>query len=765
MSIAQMSRPVAQCVALAALASGAAGLMYQTLWARAMASVLGGTAEGAAVALAAFMAGMTAGAIGARAVLARTRSPLRLYVYLEVAIACMAVGAGLGLQAYGDLLGAWIGVSGDEPLRAGLVALVLIGVPSLPIGAALPCLVRVADDLMPQGEHANALYGRNVLGSALGVVLVGFLSIRLLGIQGSYFAAAWLNVLAVAAVVVAGRRGRPAGGMRQRAPDRPGAGSARGREFGLLALAFLSGWSVFVLEVLYTHLAQFLLGNRIYAISVLLITVLLQLALAARLVEGLRPSLVGRRTEAVAAVLTAASAAGVVASLYLADLLTRYQPALEEALAAGTAGLLAVRLGLAVLVITPAILPLGTVFPACLALSGRVRRDGGTGAAGLLAVNTLGAVVGALMAAFWILDAVGLWGGFQLVAGVLVAAFVISMARIAWRRRQVVEPVSAGVTALALLVVAGVWAPRTPPPAVGDGVRLFAAESAQGIVQVYRRDSWSCDRPGRCLWLYSGRHAIVWTPGARETLYAQALQAHLGGAYARDFRRALVIGAGVGVTAGDVAAYQEIDRVDVVEIDPGVFEAAAHFAPESGDYLADPKVVDTVADGRHYLRGRRAARWDLITVNPTSPMVPGAAALFHREFYELARDRLAPGGVFVAQIFGGAMENAAAGIAEVFPYARAIRSYSGSSWVIVASMRPLEMDTAAFRDRIDAAGVQARMRRAGIASPISPVRLLKDLPRLRAVVDVEGVAPITDNNPIGEFALPGQGAGLFRSSP
>ena len=100
-----------------------------------------------------------------------------------------------------------------------------------------------------------------------------------------------------------------------------------------------------------------------------------------------------------------------------------------------------------------------------------------------------------------------------------------------------------------------------------------------------------------------------------------------------------------------IADHREAERIDVVEISPAVIEASRFFASENRGVLFDPRLELHFADARNFLIASRR-RWDLIVSEPSNPWISGVANLFTREYFELTRSRLAPGGV-VAQWFQG----------------------------------------------------------------------------------------------------------------
>src|SRR3989338_2581290 len=132
----------------------------------------------------------------------------------------------------------------------------------------------------------------------------------------------------------------------------------------------------------------------------------------------------------------------------------------------------------------------------------------------------------------------------------------------------------------------------------------------------------------------------------------QVLSAHVPLLLHPDPRRVLVIGLGSGVTVGH-AARHPVSLVHCAEIEPAVIEGARYFEKENYGVHENPKVSLVVADGRNFLRATRQ-EYDVIISEPSNPWMAGLAYLFTREFYTLAKRRLAPDGVMCQwlQLYG-----------------------------------------------------------------------------------------------------------------
>jgi spermidine synthase len=107
----------------------------------------------------------------------------------------------------------------------------------------------------------------------------------------------------------------------------------------------------------------------------------------------------------------------------------------------------------------------------------------------------------------------------------------------------------------------------------------------------------------------------------------------------------LVVGCGAGITAGTFVLHPDVERIVICEIEPLIPPIAAnYFGQENYNVLADPRVELVYDDARHYILTTKNT-FDLITSDPIHPWVKGSATLYSKEYFEMCRRRLNPGGV------------------------------------------------------------------------------------------------------------------------
>jgi len=237
------------------LVSGVAGLIYEVLWSKYLALCVGSTGMAQVIVLATFMGGMALGSHLLGRAADRVVQPLKLYVYLELAIG-----------AYGLLFepvflwarGVFIAVATASGLSAGgltggkiATAVLTILLPSFLMGGTLPAIGRhLVRRMADVGPHIARLYFTNSLGAVAGCLLAGFFLIRCYGLQFSMVTGAALSILAgLTALALSRAPEAPLAAAEAEAPAAPACRDAVWAPWIVLAAVSLSGAVSMMYEV------------------------------------------------------------------------------------------------------------------------------------------------------------------------------------------------------------------------------------------------------------------------------------------------------------------------------------------------------------------------------------------------------------------------------------------------------------------------------------------------------------------------------------
>ncbi|WP_186310650.1 fused MFS/spermidine synthase [Paraburkholderia sp. BCC1886] len=735
------------------LASGAASLVYQVLWIKQLALVVGVDVQAVTAGVSAFFGGLALGGwmFGRLAdrLAVRLVQPLRLYAWLEGGVLVLAL-ASTAVLPHAAAPFAWL-QDRTGPL-AWILPFALVGVPAVLMGGTLPVLMRVLEPASLQmGRIGARLYAANTAGAIAGTLAASFILIPRFGVFGSALAAACLNAAAALIAALLAKRFSALMPAQPSAPLTPLTQPIQNAPRLALLLYALAGGVALGYEVVWSQVIVSFISTRSFAFAVVLATYLLGLALG----SALASRRVDRARDPWGTFALLIAAAGLVALLEIALLggwLSHGQSLARRAALGATDNLLAAMCaGFAVaagyIVLIPTLL-LGAAFPFALRLNvdrEHTGRDVGT----VVALNTAGGIAGTLLAGFVLVPALGL---VHTLAALAIGAAVIASIAV-WRGTGVRPWARWGVAGLAVLTLAGAVA--TPKDRLANllaqarsGSLRFYEESAGGTVAVVEQGA--ADRPFHRLYI----QGVSNSGDTLASLRYMRLQALLPLLIHRDTpRSALVIGLGTGITGGALLAWPGLTQRVVAELLPAVVRAAPQFKGNYG-MSRDARMDIRLRDGRRELL-RSDQRYDLITLEPPPPSAAGVVNLYSTDFYRLAASRLQRGGL-VAQWLPLPTQNEEdtkaliQSFIQVFPHA-ALWTTELHEMMLVGSLEPLELDVPRIASRFAQPGVATALGEVGIASPAALLATwITD--RAGLAYYVADTPPVTDDQPRIEYA-------------
>jgi len=641
--------------------SGAAALVYQVLFAKQLALVFGSTATATLTVLATFLGGMAIGSLLGSRLAQKTHRPLALYAIIEMLIGVYCVLTpflfALIQQMYVALAH---GQAPDAPLL--LVLRVVLGaavltLPTVLMGATLPILAQAMGGQSKRiGLNVAWLYFANTGGAALGALLTSYAVIPLLGVSKTTLLAAALNLLVALSAFNLSKRWAEfqatSSATTQSTDEDSGITSTLPEKAASVALLTLGlgGLLSLGLEVAYVHMLSIVAGNSVYAFGLMLATFLLGLAAGGESARRLLSKPHSDRLRLLTWALLGLSAS-TAASVWLWSEIPDYFGRVGQYHFTDSFWVREVIRGVVcgLLMIPPTIfIGAAYAFGMDIATAGGKKKPIvmlGLGAA----LNTLGNITGVLLFGFCLLP---LFGGFDTIRIIACAALILSIlvlvvtaTRFKWRD-------TALFAGTAVVVVISPLA-HLDYEAVGSGANVYFtptnwgrviahAESIDGgLTTVTARDTTD------------GIVKTLLTNGKFQGMDAihGEMQAQMGFALAallhQDHReRALVIGYGTGVTSRVIhdAGFKQLD---IAELSRDVIQLAdAHFDKVNNRVTSSPGVHLNVTDGRNLLLlSSQQSGYDLICMEISSIWFAGAASLYNREFYSLARSRMAPDGV------------------------------------------------------------------------------------------------------------------------
>lgn len=761
-SAAPVERRRAGALLAAAALSGLAALVHEVLWARQLSLLLGGTVTAASVVLAAFMAGLGLGSAVAGLLVDRLRARglARAYAAVEWTVAGFAPA--LSPMAWA------VAPPEPGPRLAACAALVLA--PATLLGGTLPMLAALrAPAAARVGGAAGALYAANTAGAVLGSLGSVLLLLPALGVTLSLVAAASLNVVAGAIVLARFRadagtaqpKTAPAAAPRQRQRARTPAPAAerRPRTVVVACVLALSGMAALAAEVGWMRVLVLLIGPTPYAFAFVVSAVIGGLALGSAAAAAVADRVL--RPLRALALVQATAALGALLVIRAIGRLPLPVAELVRDNADRVGRLMAIQLGATFVLLLLPCLCFGASFPLALrALAGSASPGRVMGVA--YAANTMGAIAGALVGGLVALPSLGMRMTLLAAAAVSAAAAVLA---------AVAQPGAVGAraslaAAAAMLGAAGPWlAGAWDHELLAGGVYKYAAylpaermeaELRAGQLVYYREG-----RAGTISVKRLGGHFSLAVDGKVDAttstdMLTQRMLAHVPLLLHGRARSVCIVGLGSAVTVGSALAHP-VEQVEVVEIAPEVVEASRHFRHVNRDALSDGRVKVVVADGRNHLL-LSPRRYDVIVSEPSNPWMAGVASLFTREFFALARARLAPGGLMCqwAHIYNLRTEDLrtiVAGFTDVFPGAALFLVNEGDVLLVGGEGALPAPDGPALRRRMEPGAVREDLAAVGVRSPYGVASLFALGPPALATW-AAGAPRHTDDRPRLEHSAP-----------
>jgi spermidine synthase len=772
------------------LLSGFAGLVYEVVWARQLVLVFGNTTQAISAILTGFFGGMAIGSVVGGRLADRMKRPLRMYAILELLVVIAVLLTPVTFHGIGQV---YKGAFGSLEENAGLLALVRFGLAILALGpatimmgATLPTLSRhLVRDHSHLGEEFGSVYAVNTLGAILGTVVSGLVLIELIGLNATMLVGVAFSASAgVAAFILSFRAGAfssasdPAGAAGAAAPAgtgttpatsagaaaAPSAGAAgpgtsravsavtsavsstlaetRARPKLALALAFVSGLTSLGYQNLWTRVLSSGTGSSSYIFTSILAIFLTGITVGAVIYARFLS-----RTKHPVAILGIAQLALAVFVLATIGFESRFFP-------------FASFIGRLVIVVAPATLIMGIVFPMSSMLVADSDDRVGTSAGLLLGSNTLGAICGTFIVPFFLMPALSSIKSVVLIAAINAAMGLVLL----WQARSISLPVRRAGGVFASLVAIGAVVLMVVPNRLVVDPEVTALRRGSNQVLAQSEDEIASVQAAlmndNSLRLYVG--GVSMTKLSADT----RMFADLPLMVRPDAKSMCVIAFGMGGSYR--TALLDGLKVDAVELDPSVPKMFKYFYPDvSSQVLSDPNGHILVADGRNHV-DLTTSTYDLMISDPPPPMnTSGTAVLFAQEFYQAAKARLNPGGVMMQwEFYGQTIDEFRS---HVFTF-RSVFKHVTLVWgaanaddgvMMLGSDDPITIDPAGIKTVLDKPGIVTDLSTA----PDSPAgvtteeawthRILDSVWISDAKVDqfAAGGTLITDDRPYTEYDL------------
>ena len=752
--------------------SGAAGLIYEVVWTRMLTQVFGNTTYAIATVLSSFMAGLALGSYLFGRIADQGKNGFLLYGVLEFGVGLYGLAVPwlfkLGQIIYIPLFR----LNDSYPLIFNLLlfflSLFLLVLPTLLMGATLPVLSRFfVRSFARLGQRVGDLYGTNTMGAVLGCGLAGYYLIPALGMRGTVYAAAAVNLVIAMLIFAADRiRLKEPSGIFVAAAEADPSGSAPSWLGRVLLFSFaLSGFAALVYENAWTRALTLVVGSSVYSFTTMLVTFLVGLALGGFVYARLLANRQARVSTFGAIELGVGLAA--LATIPLFEKLPLIFLRLLHSFGDSFSLFLTVQVLLSALVMFLPTVLLGMTFPLVAHLLTQSLDHVGSSVGASYAANTVGAILGAFAGGFIFIPLIGVQNSILLGVAInlLVGWFLVVMdPRFSSAPRWVL-----GMVVLAAVVLIPLKMPRWDRYILTSGVTIYSDHYSD-----LPRDSLRLEEMRRSELLYyrEGLTATVSVHRSHKDYLYLTSNGKIDGSHGDALtmlmtgylpmlllpaaEQVAIIGLGTGMTVKAVGAFP-VTKIEVLEIEPAMAEAAAFFGDANGKILEDPRVRIIPTDGRNYMVAT-PHQYDLIISEPSNPWIAGVASLFTEEFYAVTKKKLKPHGIFAQWFHNYSMSPddfrmVLRTFGESFPFVT-VWNLQESDFLLVGSLRELGFDYPRLKKRFSEMGVlREDFKKLGLSDIYALLGFYR-MGRKELLAFAEGADLNTDDSARLEYSAP-----------
>ncbi len=649
--------------------SGVSALIYQIVWQRSLFAIYGVNMESITVVVTAFMLGLGLGSLFGGWLSKHSRVPvLGVFAVAELTLAIF----GFFSLALFDWVGSY--TLSASVLETGFLTFALVLLPTMMMGATLPLLVTFLVRRLPNvGRSTGILYFFNTLGSAVACLVLALYLMKTFGMQGTVTLAATLNLL-----VGLGALGLYLKDKKGQSNLEPSVNRSINMvtktaiSFPIaIAIGFASGFIALSYEIIWIKVYQIGLTGTSKAFPLVLSAYLAGLAFGALAVRRFCPDEYNTKSllpvRAFAVFFFFANLLGfllIPAATHLFQHEHKTMPLILMVLTAGC---------------------LGSTLPLLSHMAIPPDSKAGYRLSWLYFVNIIGSALGSYLTGFFLLDYLPLTQ-IAILLVILGFSMTIILILLAREERNVTVANILLILFLGLVFIEGsgflydrVYERLIYKSRLKDTTEFaHVVENRHGVVTVTK--SGKVYGSG----IHDGSFNTDLVKGGNFVVSAYSLNAF----HTSPKKNVLVIGLSSGSWVQVLAHNPEVEKLTVVEINPGYLELIPEYEMVK-TLLRNKKIEIVIDDGRRWLLRNPGQKFDVVIMNTIFHWRAFSTNLLSMEFLNLVRSHLNPGGIlFYNTTFSDEAQRTGA---TVFPYAYKFKPY------LIVSDSPITIDTDRLR--------------------------------------------------------------------
>ncbi len=629
--------------------SGISALIYQIVWIEKFGLVFGVLVYSTSAVLAAFMTGLAIGSYLFGKLADKRINHLKLFILLELGIGTFAL---LFPEFFKGLMNLYTSASNqftDASFMIHLIrfslSFIFLLIPTTLMGGIIPIVSKyIVSDLQYLGNRLSKLYAYNNLGAFLGVLLAGFILIRIYGLYITLYIAAGLNFFNAITLLLYNKFAEDKQQIsefqnesktKQPTLNYDNISNISPKLLTIILWVFaIEGFTTLAYEVIWTRLfVSFAFDHSTYLYSTIIFSFIFGLFLGGMIISAF----IDKISNHVVWLGLLEILIGITSLLILIIFMSLF-PALvdmREHLTSWWALSFREYVVIFSFLFIPTIL-MGMTFP----LVGKIYTDNTRvlgqriGFVGFL--DTIGSVAGSLAAGFLLIPVLGLKSSFILAVmiNIIIGLRVINHYPFEnSKKKNFITYASVSLTVILVLLLPGQTNFMSLINKDETQKLVYYKEGVEATVAVHQF-------PNGFYGMSVNGIKTAFTN--KEDLRVHAMLAYLPYFAHPAADNAFVVGLGMGITVNSLATLN-LKRVDVAEISPAVVQASKKIFHEiNQDVFSKNNVNLIIEDGRGYLFSKKES-YDIITTNAVHPRI--SPNLYTKEFYEICKNKLHDDGV------------------------------------------------------------------------------------------------------------------------
>lgn len=645
-------RKIETSLSLVFFLSGVAALVYQVAWQRLLTLYYGVGSISITLIVSVYMFGLGFGALVGGFLAERVKKKLYLYFFIELLIGFFGLISLSFIQYLGEY------TAGSSYVLSFFYMFVYLSIPTLLMGTTLPLLTKIFNEIIKDFLHTvSFLYFINTLGAAIGALIASYFIISLWGLDGAVYFAMVINFVLAVMLSFISRNYQPL----KMYMDEKEQSINRNRdsivnEKNAYILVFITGFLAIGYEIVWFRMIGILVKDSPYAFSSILSVYLIGIAVGSFGMKKLLDKYKAIDRSQLFFTLQFLIGFFVILSVTGYYFLTKYtyfgaftrtsffielhppftvpDASSLKNFVKGIYAYLDIFFWPFLFIFIPTLL-MGASFPliSYLALS-RDNEEGKT-IGKVYFLNILGNVSGGIVTGFILLAYLGTEITILIFSIIGISFGSLIILKNGYFKMHTNRFVLILLTAIIISVFlfpkrGDLYEVMHSPP--GEGFKTYIEEGRDGVIVTYRNDEK--------IWNYinGALHGI-------RPVYMFFYEVVEAISFARRLENVLVIGYGAGSTSEAVLRSDQVKDVTIVEINGALIKNLKKI-PIFQDMLADKRVKLVIDDGRRFLL-RTREKFDLILIDPLRSTTAYSNNLYSKEFYEIVKEHLAPGGIFM----------------------------------------------------------------------------------------------------------------------